>query len=83
MGTGEYIPMYANRDLTDYDIENYMARDGMTERELIDMLCSRGLYKPVQTKSSKPAIKKEMAEIAKKTEVEEKESDNGNSTDST
>ncbi len=78
LGTGkEYIPMIPSRDLDDYDIATICERDGYQEQELIDLLCSRGLYKAVKTKSGKAAIKKEMKQIA------EKENADGDSTDST
>ena len=75
MGHGEYIAMIPNRDLTDFDIETITARDGITEQELIEMLCSRGLYKLTKGKAGKAAIKREMEEIATKQE----DSDNDNS----
>ena len=75
MGDGQAIHMIPNRDLTDYDIVSIAARRGIGEQELIDMLCSRGLYKPTKGKAGKAAIKREMKEIAQKQE----DSDNDNS----
>jgi hypothetical protein len=89
MGSGEYIVLIPNRDLTDYDIEVIMDRDEMTEQEVIDRLCSRGLYQVVNNfscdtcgkpfKTQKALIKHEMNHIAEETG---KEQDNGNSINS-
>ena len=91
MGDGEYIPMIPNRDLTDYDIETIMARREISEQELIDMLCSRGLYKPTNefkcnicgkvSKSGKAAIKHDLKHIAE-SDITGEENDNGNSINS-
>lgn len=92
MGNGQYIAMIAKRDLTDLDIEQYCHRDGKTEQELIDELCSHGLYqvheefacdicgKPL--KSNKALIRHELQHI-EKSAIAEKEDDNGNSINST
>lgn len=92
LGTGEYIPMIPNRDLTDYDILTITTRDKRDEQELIDELCSHGLYKVVNEhicavceqpfKSSKALIKHELKHIAEANITGEK-NNNDNSTDST
>lgn len=91
MGNGEYIVMIAMRDLTDYDIEEYANRDGMNEEEIINMLCSRGLYQVFEEficeicgkpyKSGKALIKHELWHIEKSSKTVE-DSNNGNSTNS-
>ena len=92
-GSGkEYITMIPMRDLTDYDLETIMAQSVITERELIDMLCSKGLYKPTNefacnvcdhvAKSGKAAIRHELKHI-EEAELAREENDNGNSTDRT
>jgi len=91
MGNAQYIPMIPSRDLTDFDIETICQRDGMTEKELIDMLCSRGLYKPTNeftcdicghvSKTGKAAIKHELKHITE-AQITGEESTNANSIDS-
>lgn len=94
LGAGKYagIVMIATRDLTDYDLETYMARDGITEQELIDELCAGGLYeicaeficdtcgKPCKT--AQALIKHELKHIAKSMKKTEEGNDHGSSRNS-
>ncbi len=93
MGTGEWIALVPNRDLTDYDIVYTAQRKKQSEQSLIDDLCSRGLYQVIDEfycevcgkslKSEKALIRHELTHITKQTGEEQSDGNSINSTKKT